>query len=76
MDLQIEIEPEARPTALYRMLVDEVVVAFRNAEALLAHHGITRDQAAAALGLSPATLVAYARGVSTTAHRTIDLEQS
>lgn len=70
MELQIEIEEQPKG-ALYRMLVGEVVVAFRDAEALLAHHGINRDGAADALGLSSATLVAYARGVSTTAHRTI-----
>lgn len=70
MELQIEIEEQPKG-ALYRMLVGEVVVAFRDAEALLSKHGITRDQAAAELGLSSATLVAYARGVSTTAHRTI-----
>ncbi|MDR6587438.1 hypothetical protein [Agrobacterium tumefaciens] len=70
MELQIEIEPQPKG-AYYRMPVGEVVVAFRNAEALLASHGIDRDQAADTLGLSPITLKAYARGVSTVSHRKI-----
>lgn len=73
MDLQIEIEPEPRG-AYYRMPVGEVVVAFRDAESLLSSHGITRDQAAAELGLSPITLKAYSRGVATVSHRTIPAE--
>ena len=73
MELQIEIEPETRG-AYYRLPVGEVVVAFRDAEALLASHGITRDQAAAELGLSPITLKAYSRGVATVSHRTIPAE--
>ncbi|ASP98477.1 hypothetical protein CN065_13895 [Sinorhizobium meliloti] len=70
MDVQIEIEPQPKG-AFYRMPVGDVVVAFRAGEALLASHGIDRDQAAAALGLSPITLKAYARGVATVSHRTI-----
>ncbi len=70
MELHFKIEEQPKGT-LYRMPVGEVVIAFRDAEALLAHHGIARDQAAAALRLSPSTLVAYARGVATVAHRTV-----
>jgi len=70
MEVQIEIEEQPKG-AYYRMPVGHVVVAFRDAEALLSKHGIDRNQTAAALGLSPTTLVAYARGVSTVAHRTI-----
>ncbi|MDX0533016.1 hypothetical protein GOL26_22665 [Sinorhizobium medicae] len=73
MELQIEIEQQPKG-AFYRMPVGDVVVAFRDAEALLASHGIGRDQAAAALGLSPITLKAYSRGVSTVSHRTIPAE--
>lgn len=73
MDLQIEIEPQLRG-AYYRLPVGDVVVAFRDAEALLSKHGIDRDQAAASLGLSPITLKAYSRGVSTVSHRTIPAE--
>ncbi|WP_117195954.1 hypothetical protein [Rhizobium terrae] len=73
MELQIEIEPQSRG-AYYRMPVGEVVVAFRDAEALLASHGTTRDQAAAELGLSPITLKAYSRGGATVSHRTIPAE--
>lgn len=71
MELQIEIEPETRPRALYHLTDSEIVSAYRDAEALLAHHGIDRDATAAALNLSPTTLVAYSRGVSTAAHRRI-----
>lgn len=70
MELQIDIE-DARPSALYHLTDSEIVAAYRDAEALLAHHGIDRDATAAALGLSPTTLVAYSRGVSTAAHRRI-----
>lgn len=73
MELQLEIEPQPRG-AYYRLPLGEVVIAFRDAEALLASHGIDRDQAAAALGLSPITLKAYARGVATVSHRTIPAE--
>lgn len=73
MDLQIEIEPQPRG-AYFRLPVGEVVIVFRDAEALLASHGIDRDQAADMLGLSPITLKAYARGVATVSHRTIPAE--
>lgn len=71
MDLQIEIEPETRPRALYHLTDSEIVAAYRETDALLAHHGIDRDATASALSLSPMTLVAYSRGVSTAAHRRI-----
>ncbi len=71
MELQIEIElpQEAQPT--YHLSDSGIGNAFRDAEALLASHGINRDAAAAALGLSPITLKAYSRGVSTVSHRKI-----
>lgn len=69
MELQIEIE--TRPRALYHLTDSEIVTAFRESESMLAHYGIDRDAVAAALGLSPTTLVAYSRGVSTAAHRRI-----
>lgn len=70
MELQIDVE-EQPYTALYHLTDSEIVSAYRDAEALLAHHGIDRDATAAALNLSPTTLVAYSRGVSTAAHRRI-----
>jgi hypothetical protein len=70
MELDIEIE-EKRPRALYHLTDSGVVSAYRDAEALLAHHGIDREQLAAAFGLSPITLKAYAQGVATVSHRRI-----
>lgn len=70
MELQIEIE-ETPATALYQLADGEIVGAFRDAESLLACHGIDRDEAAAALGLSAITVKAYGRGVSTVSHRRI-----
>ena len=69
MDLQIDVEPETRPGALYHLTDSEIGTACRDAEALLASHGIDRDQAAAALDISPITLKAYSRGVATVSHR-------
>ncbi len=73
MELQIEIEAEPSK-ALYQLTDSEIVAAFRDAEALLSSHGLDRDAAASALGLSPITLKAYSRGVSTVAHRRIPAE--
>jgi hypothetical protein len=71
MELQIEIEDEARPRALYHLTDTDLVSTYRDAEAMLASLGIDREQLAAALGLSPTTLVAYSRGAATAAHRRI-----
>lgn len=68
MELQIEIE-EQPSRALYHLTDGEIGNACRDAEALLASCGIDRDQAAAALGISPITLKAYSRGVATVSHR-------
>lgn len=73
MELDIEIE-ETRSSALHHLADGEIVVAYREAEALLASHGIDRDAAAASLGLSPITLKAYSRGVATVSHRRIPAE--
>lgn len=70
MELQIEIG-EASSAPLYHLTDSGIVTAYRDAEALLAHHGIDREQVATALGLSPITLKAYAQGVSTVSHRRI-----
>lgn len=70
MELQIDVE-EQPSNALYHMTDHEIGNACRDAEALLASHGIDRDQAAAALGISPITLKAYSRGVATVSHRRI-----
>jgi hypothetical protein len=70
MELQIELEREPSK-ALYQLSDGEIVGAFRDAEALLASHGIDREATAIALGLSPITLKAYSRGVSTVSHRRI-----
>jgi hypothetical protein len=71
MELQIEIEDTSRPRALYHLTDTDLVATYRDAEGLLAHYGIDREQLASALGLSPATLVAYSRGAATAAHRRI-----
>lgn len=73
MELQIEIDaPEGG--AFYRMNDSDLAGAVRAAEALLAQHGIDRDQAAAALGISSITLKAYSRGIATVSHRRIPVE--
>lgn len=69
MELQIEIDEAARPSALYHMTDSEIGSACRKAEELLASCGIDRDQTAATLGISPITLKAYRRGVATVSHR-------
>jgi hypothetical protein len=69
MELQIEIEETTRPSVRYFLTDSEIGVACRAAEELLAHHGIDRDTAATALGISPITLKAYSRGVATVSHR-------
>lgn len=71
MDLQIEIEDETRPRALYHLTDSDLVSTFREAETMLAQYGFDRDQVAAELGLSPTTLVAYSRGIETAAHRPV-----
>lgn len=71
MELQIEIEDDARHRALYHLTDTDLVSTFRDAEAMLASLGIDREAVAAALGLSPSTLVAYSRGAATAAHRRI-----
>jgi len=68
MELQIDVE-EQPSKALYHLTDHEIGNACRDAEALLASHGIDRDQAAAALGISPITLKSYSRGVATVSHR-------
>ncbi len=71
MELQIEIEDEAHPRALYHLTDTDLVSTYRDAETMLASLGIDREAVAAALGLSPTTLVAYSRGAATAAHRRI-----
>lgn len=71
MELQIEIEDASRPRALYHLTDTDLVSTYRDAEAMLSSLGIDREQLAAALGLSPTTLVAYSRGAATAAHRRI-----
>lgn len=71
MELQIDVElpQEVQPT--YHFSDSGIGIAFRDAEALLASYGSDRDAVAAALGLSPITLKAYSRGVTTVSHRKI-----
>jgi len=71
MELQIEIEDTSRPRALYHLTDTDLVATYRDAEAMLSSLGIDREALAAALGLSPTTLVAYSRGAVTAAHRRI-----
>lgn len=68
MELQIEIE-ETRPSVRYFLTDTEIGTICREAEALLASHGIDRDATASALGISPITLKSYSRGVATVSHR-------
>ncbi|GMB82792.1 hypothetical protein NN6n1_35750 [Shinella zoogloeoides] len=69
MELQIEIEETTRPSVRYFLTDSEIGTVCRDAEALLASHGIDRDAAAAALNISPITLKSYSRGVATVSHR-------
>lgn len=71
MELQIDIElpQEAQPT--YHMTIGEITAHYRDVMSLLDSHGISQEQAAAVLGLSPTTLTAYGRGYGTAAHRTV-----
>jgi hypothetical protein len=73
MELQIEIEAPQQ-CAFYHMNDSDLASAVRAAEALLAQHGIDRDQAAAALGISAITLKAYSRGIATVSHRRISVD--
>lgn len=70
MELKIDVDEPPRG-ALYHMTDSELVTAFRDAEELLASYGSDRDETARLLGLSPITLKAYSRGVSTVSHRRI-----
>jgi hypothetical protein len=73
VELQIEIEAPVGG-AYYSMHDSDLAGAVRAAEALLAQHGIDRDAAAAALGISSVTLKAYSRGIATVSHRRIPVE--
>lgn len=71
MNLQIDVElpQEVQPT--YRLTIGEITAHYRDVMSVLDAHGVSQEQAAAALGLSPTTLTAYGRGYGTAAHRTI-----
>ncbi|MQX11806.1 helix-turn-helix domain-containing protein [Sinorhizobium fredii] len=71
MELQIDVElpQEVQPT--YHLTIGEITAHYRDVMSVLDAHGISQEQAAAALGLSPTTLTAYGRGYGTAAHRTI-----
>jgi hypothetical protein len=69
LEIQVELPIEAQPT--YHLTIGEITEHYRDVISVLDAHGITQDQAAAALGLSPTTLIAYGRGYGTAAHRTV-----
>lgn len=71
MDLQIEVElpEEALPT--YNLTIGEITAHYRDVMSVLDAHGVSQDEAAKHVGLSPTTLVAYGRGYGTAAHRTV-----
>ncbi|RVP48121.1 hypothetical protein [Sinorhizobium medicae] len=71
MNLQIVVELPSDPQPTYHLTVGEITAHYRDVMSVLDAHGISHEQTAAALGLSPTTLTAYGRGYGTAAHRTI-----
>lgn len=71
MELQIEVELPEEPAALYHLSIGEITDHYRDVMSVLDAHGISQDQAAMHVGLSPTTLTAYGRGYGTAAHRTV-----
>ncbi len=71
MDLQIDVELPTIPQPKYHLTIGEITAHYRDVMSVLDAHGISQEQGAAALGLSPTTLTAYGRGYGMAAHRTI-----
>ncbi|MCS4092686.1 helix-turn-helix transcriptional regulator [Rhizobium sp. BK176] len=71
MDLQIDVELPTAPQPTYHLTIGEITTHYRDVMAVIESHGISHEQAAVAIGLSPTTLTAYGRGYGTAAHRTI-----
>lgn len=71
MNLQIVVELPSDPQPTYHLTVGEITAHYRDVMSVLDAHGMSHEQTAAALGLSPTTLTAYGRGYGTAAHRTI-----
>lgn len=71
MDLQIDVELPTERQSLNHLSIGDITAHYRDVMSVLDAHGISQEQAAAALGLSPTTLTAYGRGYGTAAHRTI-----
>lgn len=71
MDLQIDVElpQEVQPNC--HLTIGEITAHYRDVISVLEAHGVSQEQAAAAVSLSPTTLTAYGRGYGTAAHRTI-----
>lgn len=71
MELQIDVElpQDAQPT--YHLTVGEITAHYRDVMDLLEANGVSKDDAAQLIGLSPITLTAYGRGYGTAAHRTV-----
>lgn len=71
MELHIDVELPTTLQPKFHLTIGEVTVHYRDVMSVLDAHGVSQEQAAAALGLSPTTLTAYGRGYGTAAHRTI-----
>ncbi|TCA17386.1 hypothetical protein E0H68_06320 [Rhizobium leguminosarum bv. viciae] len=71
MNLQIVVELPSDPQPTYHLTVGEITAHYRDVMSVLDAHGMSHEQASAALGLSPTTLTAYGRAYGTAAHRTI-----
>ncbi|RVH72551.1 hypothetical protein CN203_27595 [Sinorhizobium meliloti] len=71
MELQIDVELPTTPQPTYHLTIGEITAHYRDVISLTEAHGVSHEQTAAALGLSPTTLTAYGRGYGTAAHRTI-----
>lgn len=71
MDLQIDVELPTEPQPTYHLTIGEITAHYRDVMSVLDAHGVSYDEAARHVGLSPTTLTAYGRGYGTAAHRRI-----
>lgn len=71
MDLQIEVELPSDPQPTYHLSLGEITDHYRDVMSVLAAHGVSQEQAAEHVSLSPTTLTAYGRGFGTAAWRQI-----
>ncbi|WP_158704470.1 hypothetical protein [Rhizobium sp. NXC24] len=74
MELQIFVEPPQEVQPTYHLTIGEITAHYRDVMSVLDAHGVSHDEAARHVGLSPTTLTAYGRGYGTAAHRRIPVE--